>query len=115
MNWMDELRRLIRRARQAEPHLVEPGDISCREAAERVFEWLDGELDPDMQDRVGTHLRECARCYPFLRFEEAFREAVQRAGAREAPTPESLEARVLGSLRDEGFGRDEGVGGDGEV
>jgi anti-sigma factor (TIGR02949 family) len=115
MNWMDELRRLIRRARQAEPQPVEPGDISCREAAERVYEWLDGELDPDMQDRVGTHLRECARCYPFLRFEEAFREAVQRAGARKEPTPESLEARVLGSLRDEGFGRDEGVGGDGEV
>jgi mycothiol system anti-sigma-R factor len=107
MNWMDELRRLIARARQAEPEPVEPGGISCQEAAERVFEWLDGELAPEMQDRVGAHLRECARCYPFLRFEEAFREAVQRAGSTKEPTPESLHSRVLGSLRDEGFGREE--------
>jgi anti-sigma factor (TIGR02949 family) len=106
MSWMDELRRLIGRARQAEPAPVEPGNISCQEAAERIFEWLDGELDPEMNDRVGAHLRECARCYPFLRFEEAFREAVRRAGARTEPTPESLEARVLGSLHDEGFGGD---------
>lgn len=104
MNWMEELRRLIGRARQAEPEPDPPGGISCREAAERIFEWLDGELDPDMQDRVGVHLRECALCYPFLRFEEAFREALKRAGSRVEPTPETLQSRVLGSLRDEGFG-----------
>jgi len=74
-----------------------------------VYEWLDGELEPDMADRVGTHLQTCARCYPFLRFETSFREAVTRAAERsraDLTTPATLEARILESLAEAGFARE---------
>ena len=121
MNWRDELRRLVGRVRNeapaSEPLPDAPGGLSCREAAERVYEWLDGELEPDMADRVGTHLQTCARCYPFLRFETSFREAVTRAAAHarsETPTPAGLEARILESLAEAGFGTPSPPGPDGE-
>ncbi|TVR64000.1 MAG: hypothetical protein EA422_07625 [Gemmatimonadales bacterium] len=113
MNWMDELRRLIRRARESEPApgpepgtaQGEPGGLTCQEAAARVYEWLDGELDADMHDRVGEHLTTCAHCYPFLQFEDAFRRALQRVGAHPVRAPSDLGDRVRQSLRKEGFGK----------
>ncbi len=117
MNWMHDLKKLLGRARRTGPEGEAPGGISCRDAAERVFEWLDGELEADMAARVGAHLETCAHCYPFLRFESAFRAAVERAVAgRDAPPcPDQVEARILASLRAEGFqGPDppEGPGGE---
>lgn len=106
MNWMDELRRMLARARRAKPVADPPGGISCREAAERIFEWLDGELDEDMTERVGEHLQTCAHCYPFLEFEEAFREAVKRASRAAGPAPGGLGDRIRGALDAGGDGGD---------
>lgn len=102
MKWTEELKRLLLRMRK-QPPVEEPGGISCEEAAERLFEWLDGELDPEMEARVGTHLEACARCYPRLLFEKSFREAVARA-ARDGRAPEELRRRILEGLESEGFG-----------
>lgn len=85
-----------------QPPAEEPGGISCRETAERLFEWLDGELDPDMTERVGTHLEACARCYPRLLFEKSSRETLARvAGDEEAP--DELRAQIMRQLEEEGF------------
>jgi anti-sigma factor (TIGR02949 family) len=102
MKWTEELRRLLHRMRKQPPE-EEPGGISCWEAAERLFEWLDGELDEDTEERVGTHLEACARCYPRLLFEQSFREAVARAVGHEG-APEQLRERILEQLETEGFG-----------
>ncbi len=104
MKWIDELRRLLSRSGN-QPSTERPaeGGISCTEAAERVFEWLDGELDEEMSDRVGIHLKTCARCYPFLVFEEAFQEAIRRVEQVET-APGDLRASIMESLESEGFG-----------
>lgn len=105
MKWIDELRRLLARSRkESEQELPDDGGISCTEAAERIFEWLDGELDPDMSPRVGKHLQTCARCYPFLVFEEAFQEAITRVEQDEV-APGELRASIMESLETEGYGR----------
>lgn len=101
MKWVEELRRLMQRVGK-EPPAAEPGGISCHEAAERLFEWLDGELGPEEHERVGTHLETCARCYPKLMFEKSFREALARA-AEDESVPEDLRERILESLETEGF------------
>jgi len=98
MNWIDELRRILSRAREESGLGPRPGGLSCHEAAERVFEWLDGELDDDLAARVGIHLETCVHCYPMLRFEQGFREAVARAAARIEGAPSDLEARILAAL-----------------
>ncbi len=98
MSWMDDLRRLLRQAKQEPPAEEAPGGVPCGVALEYLFEWLDGEIDdPELSSIVGVHLETCARCYPLLTFERAFREAVHRA-TRSETAPEELRERVLRSL-----------------
>lgn len=72
-------------------------DISCREAIERVYEFLDGELDPGWMERVRRHAEICARCTPHFEFERAFLEHVRRKGVRPEKS-ELLEKRIREAL-----------------
>ena len=104
MKWIDDFRRLLDRLRKEEPSGapdVESG-ISCGEAVERLFEWLDGELDPKARKEVGVHFEVCARCYPLVMFEKSFSEALARLSPGEG-LPRELEDRILSSLGEEGF------------
>lgn len=85
------LRNLLR-GRGAAP--ASYGMISCREALERLFEFLDGELDEIAAKQVEEHLRVCERCYPHLVFEQSFRTAVRRAFRGER-APEEVRTRIL--------------------
>lgn len=104
MSWNEELRRLLGRLRREPPPPELPGGISCQDAAERLYEWLDGELEPEMESAVGMHLKNCALCYPFLMFESSFREAVARSAGDEK-APEKLREDILSALGDEGLER----------
>lgn len=76
----------------------DPGSmIACEEALAVVHEYLDGELDPSQHDRVRAHFEVCARCYPGLQAEEAFRAAVRRA-EEGCTAPPELRDRVLAAL-----------------
>lgn len=57
-----------------------PGDVECREALEKVYEYLDGELDPDTQERIHRHVEICQRCYPYFDFERLFLDSVGDRG-----------------------------------
>lgn len=103
MKWVEDLRRLLRRLGRQPPSAEAPGAMQCHEALERIFDWLDSELDAAEAARVGEHLETCARCYPVLNFERSFREAVDRARHVEA-TPPDLEGRILHVLEEQGFG-----------
>jgi mycothiol system anti-sigma-R factor len=52
-----------------------------------VHEFLDGELEGFSPAEVRAHFEVCQGCYPYLRFEQAFREAMRRACARETAPP----------------------------
>lgn len=76
-----------------------PGGISCEEAAARVFEYLDGELEAEMQEKIHRHLEVCRRCYPYFDFERLFLDYVREKGLSAERTAE-LEEKVH-SLLDE--------------
>ena len=76
---------------------MEGGMISCQEALAVVHEYLDGELEPGSHERVRAHFEVCARCYPGLQTEEAFRAAVRRA-EEGCTAPPELRERVLAAL-----------------
>jgi len=99
LNWIDELRRRLLRARREQP----AHGVTCHEAVEKVVEWLDGELDAEEERRIGSHLEVCARCYPAVRFERAFREALERSAGVDS-CPESVRERVVQALKERGFG-----------
>jgi len=73
------------------------GDLSCEEALARVYEYLDGELGPELHDRIGAHLEVCRRCYPFFDFERMFLDYVREKG-RSAPASEDLRERISSVL-----------------
>ncbi len=71
-----------------------PPDLSCHEALTRIYELMDGELDPAEAARVDEHFEVCAACYPHLRLEECFRARV-RSALGDTCVPEEVRGRVL--------------------
>ena len=65
-----------------------PEMISCDDALRLVHEYLDGELENVSQAEVEAHFEACQRCYPHLRLERSFRQAVRRVATRETAPPE---------------------------
>ena len=79
-----------------------PAPIDCEAAARRLWDFLDGELDPAHAAEVEAHLATCRRCPPHFAF--AQRMAAEIGAAERAPTPpDALRARVLEALRAEGY------------
>jgi anti-sigma factor (TIGR02949 family) len=72
--------------------MTEP--ISCQEALERLYEYLDGELTPDTADEVQRHIEVCDACYPDVHFTTEFRDALHRAAHGQPAVPEALRTRV---------------------
>lgn len=88
--------------------------ITCREAVTVVQEFLDGQLEGVSADQVREHFEICSRCYPHLKFERSFREALARAAAG-ACAPADLRRRVvdlLAGVAGAGSGSPEGAGSD---
>lgn len=75
--------------------------VDCRAVVERVYDYLDGELDPGWMGAVRAHLERCGHCYPYFRFERAFLDHIRRQDLSAGDT-ERLERRVRRAL----FGED---------
>lgn len=80
----------------------ECGALSCREALEVLYEYLDGELEDLQTEQAAAHFRLCQRCYPHVNFERAFLAAVRRA-ADCSSAPEDLKTRLMRALEEEGL------------
>ncbi|MGW8268585.1 MAG: zf-HC2 domain-containing protein [Longimicrobiales bacterium] len=101
MSFADRLKRLLTGGGTDLPHPAEgEGEcgtcrpISCAEAIERIHEYLDGELEEAAASDVAHHFRVCQQCFPHLRLEERFREALRDA-QRTEKCPDLLRAQVL--------------------
>ena len=75
-------------------------EMTCREAFERLDDYLDRELGADETELVGEHLEQCALCAREFVFEEAvvqdLREKLRRISA-----PEDLMSRIAERLSGE--------------
>ncbi|UCD23696.1 MAG: mycothiol system anti-sigma-R factor [Gemmatimonadota bacterium] len=71
-----------------------PRKIDCQEAAERLYEYLDGELTPDSEAEVRAHLDDCAPCFKLLGFEDAYLSFL-RARTRAHQAPEHLKKKIF--------------------
>lgn len=73
--------------------------ISCEDALRLVHEYLDGELADSSAKEVEQHFDMCQRCYPHLRLEAAFRDALRRAAAGQK-APADLRDKVVALLEE---------------
>lgn len=75
--------------------------ISCQEALERLYEYLDGELTPESAEEVQHHIEVCDACYPEVKFTTEFRDALHRAARGQPVCPDSLRQKVGQLLKEE--------------
>jgi anti-sigma factor (TIGR02949 family) len=73
----------------------------CHHALERLYEFLDGELEPDQMDEMRRHIETCERCYPHIRMTTEFKEALRRAALAQPCCPDDLRHRIAHLLQQE--------------
>lgn len=76
-----------------------PGGIDCKQVMERLYEYIDGELDEETIGRIREHLKKCKRCYPRYDFEAAFVRFLRERGRASAP-PE-LQRKIFAAILEE--------------
>jgi mycothiol system anti-sigma-R factor len=69
-------------------------DTDCREVLDRVFEYLDGEMDTLDCAKIKQHLTECGPCLEQYHLDEVVKALIRRSCACES-APEELRVRVL--------------------
>jgi anti-sigma factor (TIGR02949 family) len=67
--------------------------MTCDDMRERLSEWVDGELSPDVTVAVAAHLDTCAICRARADSMRALKHAIARLPSRESP-PVALRARI---------------------
>lgn len=75
------------------------GGITCHEAAQRVYEFLDGELDAERMEQVRQHVEVCRRCWPYFNFERIFLDHIRSRGLKPERS-RKLEAKVRRMLKE---------------
>ncbi|MEX2181469.1 MAG: zf-HC2 domain-containing protein [Gemmatimonadaceae bacterium] len=68
----------------------------------RLFELLDGELTPEVERQVRSHITSCPDCFTHADFEKRFLAALHAAKAGGA-APKQCRERVMTALRTAGF------------
>jgi mycothiol system anti-sigma-R factor len=69
-------------------------DSPCSEVLLRIFEYLDGELDPEDVHRFAAHLDECGPCLAEHDVDRALKELVRRSCGHEQ-APSTLRMQVV--------------------
>jgi mycothiol system anti-sigma-R factor len=71
-----------------------PHEVPCSEVLDRVYNYLDGEMDDAAYVKVKVHLDECGPCLREFGLEEAVKRLVHRHCGHE-PVPADLRQKVL--------------------
>jgi mycothiol system anti-sigma-R factor len=73
------------------------GSRDCREIFERLSEYLDQELDPELCSKIEGHLDGCEPCEAFL---ESLRRTVGHVGEAKSETmPDELREKLREALK----------------
>lgn len=69
-------------------------DTDCREVLDRVYEYLDQEMDQLDCAKIRQHLQECGPCLREYHLDEALKALIRRSCTCER-APEQLRTRIL--------------------
>jgi mycothiol system anti-sigma-R factor len=75
-----------------------PHDVDCSEVIERVYLYLDGEIDDEARAQVREHLDECAPCLRKFGLEQDVKALVARCCGGEI-APDGLRQRLVVRLQ----------------
>jgi anti-sigma factor RsiW len=66
----------------------------CREIFALLSEYIDGELPPDLCERIGRHISDCPPCVQFVESLRKSTDLCKRLKTGEGPGPLSEQARA---------------------
>jgi anti-sigma factor (TIGR02949 family) len=72
----------------------EDHDVDCVECLAHLYEYVDGELTPELAEAISTHIADCGDCLPQFKFERAFL-AFLEARPELAKAPPALRDQIL--------------------
>jgi mycothiol system anti-sigma-R factor len=75
--------------------------VECHEVLAHLWDYLDGNLNPDATASLRAHLCDCPPCRDHEQFQKSFLEAMASLRGRSAP--EGVRERVIAALADAGF------------
>jgi len=70
-----------------------PGGIDCEDVLADVYLYLDDESDPDVRQRIRSHLHECAPCLRQFGLEQDVKSLVARSCGGDV-APSGLRSRI---------------------
>lgn len=73
--------------------------MPCGDVVQRLWEYIDGELDADTTAAVWEHLTLCERCFPHYDFQRAFQVFLRQHDR--SPVPPELRQKVFTMLLEE--------------
>jgi mycothiol system anti-sigma-R factor len=73
--------------------------MDCRELHQKVYAFLDGELDPELRAVVEKHLDSCPACRADVHVERELWGALGERLRRSEPAPAALRARILEGIQ----------------
>lgn len=73
--------------------------MTCQEAVDVLYEYLDRELDNLRSDQIDRHLDLCRLCCDHFEFEKKMKDLVQKSCIKEK-APSFLKKRILGIIKD---------------
>ena len=79
------------------PEGTEPTKIECEHVLERVYEFLDHEVDTATGDEIRQHLSDCEPCLDRFDVEQAVKALVHRSCGNDR-APSSLRLRIVQQL-----------------
>ncbi len=74
----------------------DPHELDCRDALDRLYEYIDGEVDASDHDVIAHHLEECSPCLAEFDLEVLVKVVVARSCCDHAPA--ALRARVISEI-----------------
>ena len=77
---------------------------SCSTVLEKLYEFLDGELTPDVDEQIRAHLAICQHCFPHFEHERVFLRFIEKR-ALIVRAPPALRRRILQQLLEEEVAR----------
>jgi mycothiol system anti-sigma-R factor len=75
-----------------------PHDVPCTEVLERLYTYLDGEIEDHGYAQIRQHLDECGPCLREYGLEEAVKRLVHKCCGAE-PAPSELRVKVMTRIR----------------
>jgi mycothiol system anti-sigma-R factor len=105
----DSIRALGAPAQPHEPFMTNcpSGEQSpCQRTMEKIYEFLDGELTPDVDEQIRAHLAKCRGCFPHFEYERVFLRFLEKRAVIERAPP-TLRRRIMSALMNEEVSRSE--------